>query len=153
RNDLAGDLPSQLAKPVATARGAVRLLSGTHLLDVHTIQIAMDRVEAYLNATPEPARGLVKRFAEGASPRGLILSGEVAPRLVEAVLVHLAAHAAIVAVRGANGTDFLPNAIQAELVSLQRGATPSLVPPPLPPAATPPFPFAIAAASTALSQN
>lgn len=151
RAELAGDLAAQLAEPIARARGAMRVLSGTRLLEAQRIDVAVERVEAYLRATPEPARSLVKRLANGASPRTMVVGGDVAPRLLEDVLADLASHAAITGVRGGQEVDLLGPAVAAELSAIRRGATPSLAPPPptplparvaspTPPAATTPAP-------------
>jgi CheY-like chemotaxis protein len=125
RGTLTGDLESQLQAPIANARAALRLLGGTRLLEVHRVSIAVDRVLAYLAATPEPARSLVTRLANGASPRGLILGSEVAPAQLEEVLCDLATHGAIVGVQGAGGVDLLQPALEEELSAIRRGGTPS----------------------------
>jgi len=120
RGTLEGTLESQLETPIAHARAALRLLGGTRLLEVHRVSVAVDRVLAYLAATPEPARSLVTRLANGASPRGLILGSEVAPAELEEVLCDLATHGAIVGVQGAGGVDLLGPALNQELNSIRR---------------------------------
>jgi DNA-binding response OmpR family regulator len=125
RGTLDGDLESQLEAPVAHARAALKLLGGTRLLEVHRVTVAIDRVVAYLSATPEPARTLVNRLAHGASPRGLILNSEVAPAQLEAVLCDLATHAAIIGVHADGGLDLLGPALELELASIRRGTAPS----------------------------
>jgi DNA-binding response OmpR family regulator len=125
RGTLEGDLESQLEAPLAHARAALRVLGGTRLLEVHRVTVAIDRVIAYLSATPEPARTLVNRLAHGASPRGLILGSEVAPDQIEAVLCDLATHGAVVGVHGAGGVDLLGPALEQELASIRRGVAPS----------------------------
>jgi CheY-like chemotaxis protein len=125
RGTLEGDLESQFEAPLAHARAALKVLGGTRLLEVQRVTIAIDRVIAYLSATPEPARTLVNRLAHGASPRGLILGSEVAPAQLEAVLCDLATHGAVVGVHGADGVDLLGPALEQELASIRRGAAPS----------------------------
>jgi DNA-binding response OmpR family regulator len=125
RGTLEGSLEHQLEAPLAHARAALKLLGGTRLLEAHRVQVAVDRVVAYLSATPEPARTLVNRLAHGASPRSLILGSEVAPAQLEAVLGDLATHGAIVSVFGAGGVDLLAPAVEHELSSIRRGAAPS----------------------------
>jgi CheY-like chemotaxis protein len=115
----------QFEAPIAHARAALKMLGGTRLLEVHRVTVAIDRVVAYLSATPEPARTLVNRLAHGASPRGLILGSEVAPAQLEAILCDLATHGAVVGVYGADGVDLLGPALEHELASIRRGATPS----------------------------
>jgi CheY-like chemotaxis protein len=130
RGTLEGDLESQLEAPLAHARAALKLLGGTRLLEVHRVSVAIDRVLAYLSATPEPARTLVNRLAHGASPRGLILGSEVAPAQLEAVLCDLATHGAITAVHGSSGADLLGPALAQELAAIRRGGVPSAPPDP-----------------------
>jgi DNA-binding response OmpR family regulator len=125
RGTMDGDLEHQFEAPLAHARAALKLLGGTRLLEVHRVSVAIDRVLAYLSATPEPARTLVNRLAHGASPRGLILNSEVAPMQLEAVLCDLATHGSIVGVHGAGGIDLLGPALEQELASIRRGAAPS----------------------------
>ena len=129
RGTLEGDLDSQMEAPVAHARAALRLLGGTRLLELHRVNVAVDRVLAYMAATPEPARSLITRLANGASPRGLILGSEVAPAQLEEVLCDLATHGAIVGVHGAGDTDLLGPALEQELSAIRRGGTPSNRPP------------------------
>jgi CheY-like chemotaxis protein len=129
RGTLEGTLEEQMEAPVAHARAALRLLGGTRLLEVHRVDIAVDRVLAYLAATPEPARSLVTRLANGASPRGLILGSEIAPAQLEEVLCDLATHGAISGVFGAGATDLLGPALDHELSAIRRGGTPSNRPP------------------------
>lgn len=125
RGTLEGDLDEQLEAPLAHARAALKLLGGTRLLEAHRVTIAIDRVVAYLSATPEPARTLVNRLAHGASPRGLILGSEVAPAQLEAVLCDLATHGAVVGIQGSGGLDLLGPALEHELTSIRRGTAPS----------------------------
>jgi DNA-binding response OmpR family regulator len=152
RGTLEGDLAAQMEYPLAHARASLRLLGGTRLLEVHRVGIALDRVLAYLGATPEPARSLLHRLAKGASPRELIVSSEVAPAHLEEVLGDLAARGAITSIQGAGDVDLLGPALEHELASIRRGGTPSHpprweakrsgtgpspVPPETPPAETP----------------
>jgi CheY-like chemotaxis protein len=128
RGTLEGDLDNQLEAPLAHARAALKLLGGTRLLEVHRVTVAIDRVLAYLSATPEPARTLVNRLAHGASPRGLILGSEVAASQLEAVLCDLATHGAVVGIHGEGGVDLLGPGLESELSSIRRGAAPSAPP-------------------------
>jgi CheY-like chemotaxis protein len=128
RGTLDGDLEQQLEAPLAHARAALKLFGGTRLLEVHRVTVAIDRVVAYLSATPEPARSLVNRIAHGASPRALILGSEVAPGQLEAVLCDLATHGAVIGVQGSGGADLLGPALEHELFSIRRGGAPSAPP-------------------------
>ncbi|MEJ7728466.1 MAG: response regulator [Polyangiaceae bacterium] len=118
RPDLEGRLSEQLFPPVAAARAAQRLLSGAQLMQIDRVTIAEERVAAYLGATPEPARSLMRAFAAGASPRLLITSGQAAARLVEDVLCDAAAHGAVTGVTSRDGIDVLGPAIERELAVL-----------------------------------
>lgn len=129
---LTGDLTAQLRAPIARARAALRLLGGTRLLDVHRVEIGMDRVEAYVRATLDSVQSLIRRLSEGASPREMILTGQVASGQLEAVLCDLAAHGAIAAVRGAGDVDLLEPAVEKEYLLDRRLTTGSTPPHPLP---------------------
>ena len=157
RPDLEGRLSEQLFPPVAAARAAQRLLSGAQLMQIDKVTIAEERVAAYLGATPEPARSLMRAFAAGASPRLLITSGQAAARLVEDVLCDAAAHGAVTGVTARDGIDVLGPAIERELAVLTgSGQRLSMAPPPemlaelttLPMAATP-APLDVAALAAA----
>jgi DNA-binding response OmpR family regulator len=126
RGMLEGDLENQMEEPIARARAAMSLLGGARLLEVHRVDIARDQVEPYLSATPDPARSLVVRLAEGASPRDLVLHGDVAPAELDHVLGDLAAHGAIVAIRGANDVDLLGAAFSRELAVIRKEGPPSV---------------------------
>jgi DNA-binding response OmpR family regulator len=128
---LTGDLAAQLRGPIARARAALRLLGGTKLLEAHRVDIGMDRVDAYMRATLDSVQVLIRRLADGASPREMILGGEVASAQLEAVLGDLAAHGAIAAVRGAGDVDLLGPAVENELLFGKRIATASTPPHPL----------------------
>ncbi|HEY8042400.1 MAG TPA: response regulator [Polyangiaceae bacterium] len=121
RNELTGTLFEQLARPIAAARGALQATTGARTMNVERIALDDSAMEEYLRATPEPARALIKRLAHGASPRQMLLGGEVSPSLFEDVVSDLAARGAIRVVEGANGADFLTPAVEAALAVL-RGA-------------------------------
>jgi hypothetical protein len=77
-------------------------------------------------------------LAEAASPRDLVLRGEVAPAELDQVLGDLAGHGAIVAIRGANDVDLLGPAFARELAIIRREGPPSVpvkaaAPPVMPP--------------------
>jgi DNA-binding response OmpR family regulator len=96
RGDFEG-LPAEILKaPIERARRALASISAGALVGVTRVQIAPLAIEGYLACTPEPARGLLQKIMAGASPRDLITSGSVAPRLLEAVLSDAARRGAIV---------------------------------------------------------
>jgi DNA-binding response OmpR family regulator len=96
RGDFEG-LPAEILKaPIERARRALNSIAAGALVGVTRVQIAPLAIEGYLACTPEPARGLLQKIMAGASPRELITSGSVAPRLLEAVLSDAARRGAIV---------------------------------------------------------
>jgi len=155
RAELDGDLTEQLLPLIAAARGAQRLVSGESLVKVDKLSLDEECLAAYLAATPEPSRALLRSLSRGGSPRTMLIEGRVAPHLLESILVDAAAHGAVVEVFDERGDDMLPTSIDREL-SLLRGER-SLAPIPepllpdpaelsaLPPAATP-IPAYVAAA-------
>lgn len=112
RHELQGKLDEQVEPFVARVRAAQALCSGTELLKVDRVHVNVGRVAAYVEATPEPLRSLVRALAAGASPRELIVTGQVPTRLVEDVLADVATRGAIEGVCDAVGDDLLPDAIE-----------------------------------------
>jgi hypothetical protein len=88
---------------------------------MHVERIVLDEMalDDYLRATPEPARDIIRRIAKGASPRKLLLGGDVAPTLLEDVLADLASRGAITAARDESGADLLTPAVDAAQAVLQ----------------------------------
>ena len=121
RGELAGSLFELLAKPIAAARGAAAAVTGARAMQVERIALDPAGLEEYLGATPDPARTLVNHLARGASPRQMLLAGEVSPSLLEDVLVDLAARGAIRTVQGPEGEDFLAPAVELAQVQLGDG--------------------------------
>jgi DNA-binding response OmpR family regulator len=130
RGDLTGTLAEQLARPIAAARGALAATTGAATMTIERIGVDRDALEEYLRSTPDPARMLIRRIADGASPRQLLLGGDVSPTLLEDVLADMAARGAIRSAEGAGGVDLLSSAIDAALAAT-RGANraPSVLPP------------------------
>ncbi len=118
RGELTGTLFELLARPLAAARGALAATTGAHTIEVERIVVDGQVLEEYLRATPDPARGLLKRLAGGASPRQILLAGEFAPNLVEDVLTDLAARCVIQSVLGTGGVDLLGPAVAEALAVL-----------------------------------
>jgi CheY-like chemotaxis protein len=133
RSDLSGTLAEQLIAPIAAARAAQRLLSGASLISVERVEIDLASLGPMADATPEPARTLLRTVAAGASPRALLVSGKAAPHLVEDVLCDAAAHGAITAVLGEGGVDLLTPATHRETDRLRgvRRLPPPMELPPL----------------------
>lgn len=118
-------LAEQLAEPLAAARGAARVLTGARMAGVDGVGVDLTDLASYLRATFEPARGLVTRLAEGGSPRRMLLDGEVAPALLEELLVDLAGRGAVREVRSASGADLLGPAIAAVRAAMS-GTAPAI---------------------------
>jgi len=142
RGDLSGTLFDQLAGPIAAARGALAATTGAAAMQVERIGFDRPLLEEYLRATPDPARSLIKRIADGSSPRQMLLAGDVSPSLLEDVLADLAARGAIRSVDGTDGADLLTPATQAAL-AVVRGHSPRSAPR-LPPNARPSVPLPLA---------
>jgi CheY-like chemotaxis protein len=118
RGDFAGS-PAQILKaPIERARRALDSIAAGALVGVTRVQIDAAAVDGYLGCTPEPARGLLQKIIDGASPRELITTGAVAPRLLEAVLSDVARRGAI---GGVERMDSAPPP--------QRGSNPPVVAP------------------------
>ena len=95
RVDFEGTAAQILKAPIERARHALNSISAEALVGVTRVHIAAPTIDGYLACTPEPARGLLEKIMAGASPRELITSGAVAPRLLEAVLSDVARRGAI----------------------------------------------------------
>ncbi|MFO0611346.1 MAG: response regulator [Polyangiaceae bacterium] len=126
RSELSGSLAEQLAPLIATARAGAKLLAGSNLVRIQRVVFDEERLSAYLAATPEPARRILRGLADGTSPRTLVTRGEVAPRLLEDILVDVAAHGIVIEVLDLTGADRLPELTQQELALLrgERAAQP-----------------------------
>ncbi len=130
--ELFGSLDEQILEPVATARAALGMLSGSRLARVERVLIDESAIAAYLDATPEPAKGLLRAVMAGACPRELLSRGKTSPHLLEDVLADAARHGAVVGVVGSRGANELRAAIKREMAVLtgedddEAGAEPAL---------------------------
>ncbi len=142
RGDFSGKPADILKAPIERARKALHSISANALVGVTRVHVVAASLDGYLGCTPEPARGLIQKIIEGASPRELITSGEVAPRLLEAVLSDAARRGAISDVervgsepappRGSDPTEIAPSSQASVGVSASRAVSPK------PPLATKP---------------
>jgi CheY-like chemotaxis protein len=128
--ELTGTLFDQLAGPIALARGALSATTGARMTGVERIVFDHHALDAYLRATPEPTRSLVRRLAHGATPRQMLLEGEASPSLIEDLLSDLAARGAIQAVQGVDGVDVLTPAVDAARAVLRGSPEPNRSVPP-----------------------
>ena len=111
--DLEGDLVTQLAPVLRRVRAACDALSGAHTVEVALVGLEPALLAAYLRATPPPVRALIERIAKGASPREMILGGEVAPATLEDVLIDVASRGIVTKALGESGEDLLAIADRA----------------------------------------
>ncbi|WP_437733158.1 response regulator [Sorangium sp. So ce1335] len=114
-----GTLAEQLVPAIAAARAAQRLLHGPPLMQVERVILDIEGMGATADATPEPARSLLRALARGASPRSVITSGEFASSLVEDVLNDVAARGGVRRVIGRDGDDLLAPAVTYEEETLR----------------------------------
>ncbi|OJY15950.1 MAG: hypothetical protein BGO98_25195 [Myxococcales bacterium 68-20] len=133
--DLDGNLAAQFAKPIAKARAAMSLLTGTRMNAVARIRFDEDALADYLKATPERARLVARRLANGASPRELILCGGAEPALLDDLLCDVSARGLVIGIEGTDGEDMLRPAVADVLQHTDtrasfapHAATPSPVP-------------------------
>ncbi|WP_437876099.1 response regulator [Sorangium sp. So ce513] len=133
-----GTLAEQLVPAIAAARAAQRLLHGPPLMQVERVILDLEGMGATADATPEPARALLRALERGASPRSVITSGEFAASLVEDVLNDVAARGGVRRVIGRDGDDLLAPAVTYEEETLrgvrrapERAAPAALLPPEL----------------------
>jgi len=126
RVDFEGTAAQILKAPIERARAALNSISAEALIGVTRVEVAAEIIEGYMGCTPEPARGLLAKIIAGASPRELITSGSVAPRLLEAVLSDIARRGAISSIERI-GEEPKP----------MRGSTPAASPAPPSPASPP----------------
>jgi DNA-binding response OmpR family regulator len=117
--ELEGDLNDQLRQPIALARAAQGLLTGSHLLKVERVALDRHALALQIAATPEPSRGLMRALMAGASPRKMISAGRASAELIERVLMDAARHGAVQGVTTSNGEDVLAPAFERELAIVE----------------------------------
>ena len=119
----------QLARPVAAARGALAATTGARTMNVERVAARRRRRSRSTCARRRSRRARSSGGSRsGASPRQMLLGGEVAPTLLEDVLADLAARGAIRGVEGAGGADLLTPAVDAALAVLRGAPKASVVP-------------------------
>ncbi|HEX4512828.1 MAG TPA: response regulator [Polyangiaceae bacterium] len=139
QSELTGTLSQQLEKHIAAARGAIATTSGPQATRVARLELDADVLHHYLRATPEPARSLIVRISKGASPRALLLEGQVVPSLLDDVLTDLAARGIVIGVTDEEGRDVLEPAIESALAVIRGAPARSTTPlSPIRPSMTPP---------------
>lgn len=133
---LAGDLDEQLEPILHRLRAACDAVSGVATIELAAVGLDPTMLASYLPSTPAPVRRLLEKLADGASPRTMILAGEVAPSVLEDVLVDVASRGLVVRAISVKGIDLLARAsaqLDAELPppSSRRADPASLAPTPI----------------------
>ncbi|MCA9632188.1 MAG: response regulator [Myxococcales bacterium] len=114
QRDFEHDLFGVLEEPIRLARGARAALGEGRLFEVSQVALDPAVLDAYMRATPDAARDVARRVAQGVPVRQLMKEG-VEVGLVEAVLLDLAQHGGVRAIVTSSAEDLLPRA--AELMS------------------------------------
>src|SRR5690606_23158126 len=125
QRDFEHDLFGVLDEPIRLARGARSALAGGRLFEVDQVALDPAVLDAYMRATPDSARDIARRVAQGVPVRKLVSEG-VDVSLIEAVLLDLAQHGGVRAIVTAKEGDLLPRAA----LSMQ-GVTATGEPPPV----------------------
>ncbi|GMV16886.1 MAG: response regulator [Polyangiaceae bacterium] len=98
RQDFTGTL-DELVKPrVRRARALARLFEGSELDQLDSVIVDGETVGAYLDSTPEPARGLFAKLLGGARPRELLAEAPSQRYFLEQVLADIARRGAVIEV-------------------------------------------------------
>jgi PleD family two-component response regulator len=124
--ELDGNLPAQLAKPLARSRAATMLLSGPDMAKVTRVHIDDVALADYLKATPDAARRVARKLADGMAPRSLVLDGACDASLLDDILCDLAARGLVTAIEANGGDDLLGPAMRK--LMLHTDARASLAP-------------------------
>ncbi|MBI2395480.1 MAG: response regulator [Deltaproteobacteria bacterium] len=130
---LRGELDEQLRPVLRRLRAACDAVSGVSTMELVAIGLDGDALASYLPSTPTPVRRVLERLADGASPRTMILAGDVAASVLEDVLVDAASRGLVVRATSVRGVDLLAQA-EASL-DVQPHAAASVRPPDRTPAA------------------
>lgn len=113
--ELDGNLAAQLAKPLARSRAATTLLSGPEMTKITRVHLDETALDDYLRATPEAARRIARKIADGMAPRSLVFDGGCDASLAEDILCDLAARGLVTAIETNGGQDLLGPAMRALL--------------------------------------
>ncbi|MBX3186154.1 MAG: response regulator [Labilithrix sp.] len=103
--ELDGNLAAQLAKPIARARAATALLTGPSAMLAGRVQLDEEALADYLRATPDGARSIAERIADGTPPRALVVEGVAEASLVEDLVCDLAARGVVAGIEDEDGND------------------------------------------------
>ncbi|MSP26041.1 MAG: response regulator [Myxococcales bacterium] len=117
--ELTGSLEELLAEPVARARAAHSLTTGSSLMRAETVVLDAPLLRPLLAVTPEPERSVLAALLNGASPRQLVESARFAADAVACVLADAARREAIVAVYDVTGDECLTATTARELLRIR----------------------------------
>ncbi|MBW2461004.1 MAG: response regulator [Deltaproteobacteria bacterium] len=102
-----------LSEACAHLGALVESVSGKALPVANEVELDADALDSFVRTSPAPIQAIVEKLRDGASPRELLMSGDVAPGNLESALIGLARRGAIRAVRGASGEDRVALALEA----------------------------------------
>lgn len=105
---LQGELEEQLRPVLRALRIACNAVANP--IEIATIGLRPESLPSYLPSTPPQVRRLLERLAEGASPRTLILAGDVTAAMLEDVLADAASRGLVVRATSTRGLDLLARA-------------------------------------------
>jgi DNA-binding response OmpR family regulator len=131
RAELTGSLHEIIAGPITRARAALAQVAEKSLVRLERLELDHELVTAYLECTPEPAASLTRRLLAGERAKDLVVSGEIAPRLLEAVLSDIARRGGVIdAALGASASTPPRTDEPFPMASDLRGALPEEAPQP-----------------------
>ncbi|MBX3247908.1 MAG: response regulator [Myxococcales bacterium] len=111
RPSLEGETEAILAEAAERLGAYVDAVSGARLARVALVRFDELLLQAFLRTSPGETGALIERIASGASPRELLVEGEVSPVTLETALVDLARRGAVTSVRDADGEDLVAQAL------------------------------------------
>jgi CheY-like chemotaxis protein len=127
-DDFTGTLQEVLAEPIRRARAALRATSASMLGTLKRVSVDASVMQPYLGVMPIQTANLLRQLIEGASPRALLLAGDVPPHVLEHVLSDAARKGALVVAEGRGGQDVLAEALGEESAPTTRAKTEPLAP-------------------------
>lgn len=129
-SELSGSLAQQVALPIARARAALYLTTGTRAMSVEEIELDPEILADTLRVSPPEARRVLDTLSRGATPKDLVLGGMVDAAWLDDVMADLAARGAIREVRGASGRELLSLRLSAATAPTSASEKTRTPPPP-----------------------